>query len=166
MVDNALTATVLVALAFVGAVLARGEAEPVDARIVFVEGILGERVGWQEASSVTPAVGADVPDGARVGWGGIGGSTVAEAVTPAERVPISPTESGAAVTEPAHALALGQRLHLNTASTAELVALPGIGPALATRIVSHRPYVTLADLDRVPGIGPATLRRLSPLVAP
>lgn len=59
---------------------------------------------------------------------------------------------------------------VNRATTAELERLPGIGPALAGRIVAHRATVgrfsTLDDLVAVPGIGPATLERLRPHLAP
>jgi competence ComEA-like helix-hairpin-helix protein len=60
------------------------------------------------------------------------------------------------------------RLDLNRAGEAELQALPGIGPALALRIVEHRRSVgrfrTTDDLLEVSGIGPSTLERLRPLV--
>lgn len=55
-------------------------------------------------------------------------------------------------------------VNLNTATAAELEALPGIGPAKAQAIIAHRPYNTVEDLDGVPGIGPATLARLRQLV--
>ena len=55
-------------------------------------------------------------------------------------------------------------VNLNTATGAELEALPGIGPAKAQAIIAHRPYNTVEDLDGVPGIGPATLESLRPLV--
>lgn len=52
----------------------------------------------------------------------------------------------------------------NTATVAELQRLPGIGPAIAARIVadraSHGPYASVEDLDRVAGIGPATVEKL------
>lgn len=59
------------------------------------------------------------------------------------------------------------RVDLNAASAEELQRLPGIGPALADRIVVARDkqvFTTVDDLVRVRGIGPATLERLRPLV--
>ena len=55
-------------------------------------------------------------------------------------------------------------INVNTASADELEKLPGIGPALAERIVSHRqahgPFASLDDLTDVPGIGRARLEAL------
>lgn len=56
-------------------------------------------------------------------------------------------------------------LEINTATQAQLESLPGIGPALAERILAARaiaPFADWADLHRrVKGIGPATARKLS-----
>ena len=52
---------------------------------------------------------------------------------------------------------------LNRAGVEELKELPGVGPALAARIVAarrERLFTSLDDLVRVPGIGPATLDKL------
>ena len=57
-------------------------------------------------------------------------------------------------------------LDLNRAGVSELTRLPGIGPALATRIVEYRkrhgPFHTVEELEAVKGIGPAKLSRLTP----
>lgn len=61
--------------------------------------------------------------------------------------------------------ALQRPLPLNRASAAELACLPGVGPALAARIVEDRrargPFAEVQALERVPGIGPARLARLA-----
>src|SRR5437870_4611812 len=51
---------------------------------------------------------------------------------------------------------------VNTASPAELESLPGIGPALAARIVAARPFASLDDLRGVPGIGARRLAAIRP----
>jgi competence protein ComEA len=61
----------------------------------------------------------------------------------------------------------GGKLNLNTATAAELDALPGVGPVLAQRIVDHRdqgPFTSVDQLDDVPGIGPARAAELAKLV--
>ena len=55
-------------------------------------------------------------------------------------------------------------VNLNTAQSDELTKLPGIGPAMAERITTARPFEKLEDLLNVSGVGPALLERLSPLV--
>jgi len=52
----------------------------------------------------------------------------------------------------------------NTATAAQLDALPGVGAALAARIVARGPYRSLEDLRRVPGIGAAMLEKIAPHV--
>lgn len=55
-------------------------------------------------------------------------------------------------------------ININTATEAELTELPGIGPALAERIVTERQrrggFRSVDELVEVRGIGPATLERL------
>ena len=57
---------------------------------------------------------------------------------------------------------------LDIADTVQIGRLPGVGPALARRIVASRdslgPFGALAALRRVKGVGPATLERLAGLV--
>jgi competence protein ComEA len=57
------------------------------------------------------------------------------------------------------------KLDVSRAGVEELQALPGIGPALAQRIVAAREeqmFTSLDDLVRVRGIGEASVERLRP----
>lgn len=67
-------------------------------------------------------------------------------------------ESGAAGT------ATGQLVNINTADTAVLDTLPGVGPSTAAKIVADREangrFMSTDDLGRVPGIGPKKLEQL------
>lgn len=55
-------------------------------------------------------------------------------------------------------------IQLNSADATQLQELPGIGPALAERLIEwrteHGRFGSEADLDAVPGIGPAMLAKL------
>lgn len=61
-------------------------------------------------------------------------------------------------------------LSLNRATAADLETLPGVGPVLAERIVSHREanggFEQVEDLLEVPGIGEAKLASIRDLVRP
>lgn len=63
----------------------------------------------------------------------------------------------------------GERIDPNTASAEELDRLPGVGPAVADRIVEERarggPFRSAADLARVPGIGPKAVERIAPYLS-
>lgn len=60
-------------------------------------------------------------------------------------------------------------VNINTADTAALETLPGVGPATAEQIIAHREqhgdFTNLASLEEVSGIGPATRERLDGLVS-
>jgi hypothetical protein len=53
-------------------------------------------------------------------------------------------------------------LDVNHASEPELARLPGVGPALAARIVAARPFADVDELRGVKGLRRATFERLRP----
>jgi len=82
----------------------------------------------------------------------------------------SPADAAPPPTKPQHRSGTPvptAKLNLNSSSAAELELLPGIGPALASRIIEDRkangPFKSVDDLDRVKGIGPKTLERIRDL---
>ena len=103
----------------------------------------GERI-------VVPRPGEKLPTADAVADPGAGGSGVG------------------AATGAAGSAAPGAPVDLNTATVAQLDALPGVGPVIAGRIVAWRQengrFTTVDDLSEVQGIGDATMARLRPLV--
>lgn len=85
------------------------------------------------------------------------------AVTPAAPPASAPATTPAQPTSPASAI-----IDLNSATKAQLELLPGIGPALAQRILDHRVklgrFASVDDLEGVRGIGPKVMAKLRPLV--
>jgi competence protein ComEA len=81
--------------------------------------------------------------------------------------PTAPTPPPAPEGHPA-AVKPTHTVNLNTAGQAELELLPGIGPALASRILEERGrlgrFSTIDQLDDVKGIGPKLMAKLRPLV--
>src|SRR6266540_1590612 len=61
------------------------------------------------------------------------------------------------------AKAKGEKVDLNSASQSELEALPGVGPALAKRIIENRPYSSASGLSKA-GVPESTIAKLRGLV--
>lgn len=55
-------------------------------------------------------------------------------------------------------------VNINTASQAELISVPGIGPTRAAQVVAGRPYESVDELDKIAGIAGKTLDSLRPFV--
>lgn len=137
----------LAALCVVGFLGVLAPAGPVafPEQVVFAPGL-----GWVDAAAV-PGLPGGVQDGAVLTWAVEGGAPLLRPL----------------VSEPAaHRLAVGAPVSLNTASLAELEALPGVGPVMAARIVAARPFRSVEELDAVNGVGPKSYARLAPLVRP
>jgi competence ComEA-like helix-hairpin-helix protein len=92
------------------------------------------------------------------------GPRLLEALGP--HVEFSGRASGEAGKAPSSAPVAGCPIDLNLASANDFDKLPGIGPALAQRIVayreSHGPFAEIDGLTGVPGIGPVVLARIKP----
>ncbi|MFF5176091.1 helix-hairpin-helix domain-containing protein [Micromonospora sp. NPDC000089] len=94
---------------------------------------------------------------------------VGVAAPPGQPAPAAgPAGASAGGAAPGGAPAPGARLNLNTATLAQLDALPGVGPVLAQRILTHRDqqggFRSVGDLRQVDGIGDARYEQLKDLV--
>ena len=117
-------------------------------------GLAAVPVFWPEA---LPAV-CDTPreHASTAGW--------TTAVACAEPGPETAGRGPAGLRGPARLL-FGLGLDANAASAATLETLPGIGPALAGRLVAARgegAFCRAEDLERVHGIGPVLSARIAP----
>ncbi len=75
---------------------------------------------------------------------------------------------GPAQTPPAPREKVTTPVNLNTAAAAELETLPGVGPAMATRIVEYRQknggFKKIEELMNVRGIGEKMFLKLKPMI--
>ena len=87
-----------------------------------------------------------------------------DAIEKLERKPApSPAPSPAPLGKVSKIHSTDAKIDVNAAGEAELMRLPGIGPALAGRIVQSRenaPFASIEDLRRVKGIGGKTLEAI------
>lgn len=139
----------------------------------------------REPGLVTVPVGARVADALAAAGGttrraDAAGLNLARAVVdgeqirvprPGEAVPApgaAPDGADGSTTGGASSTSPGGAVSLNSATAADLEVLPGIGPALAGRIVAWReengPFTSVDELDEVSGIGPSVLAQVRDLV--
>lgn len=61
-----------------------------------------------------------------------------------------------------------EKININIATREQLIALPGIGPALAERIIEYRklhgPFFFEEDIRKVKGIGPGKYERIKDFI--
>jgi hypothetical protein len=95
---------------------------------------------------------------------------VAEGLELLDRAPLPPLPPPVLRRPPPHlsvARTIAQReplVDLNRAPTDALERLPGVGRAIATRIIDARPFASVDDLARVRGLRGARLARVRTLV--
>lgn len=186
------TAAAVVAVAGVWRQAPRGEPVPAlpalvdtagasDAPIPAATGVPGEPLVVAVSGKVVRPGLVRVPPGARVAdvlsaAGGplpgtdLGAVNLARKVSDGEQVAVGVPAAADAVSTstPPSAGAPGAPVDLNTATVAQLDALPGVGPVTAERIVEWRTrngrFATVEQLREVDGIGERRFGQLRPLV--
>lgn len=82
--------------------------------------------------------------------------------------PNDPLEIRLGIMSTLNSFSLGRKMNLNRAGWRDLTFLPGVGPALAGRILDDRrrngTLPRIGDLTRIRGIGPEKIRSLEPYI--
>ncbi len=85
-------------------------------------------------------------------------------VEPAAKGKAKAAAKGAEAKESAAESAAHGKVDINSADSATLETLPGVGASVAKAIIAGRPWKSIDDLDSVRGIGKARIDALRPLV--
>ncbi len=114
--------------------------------VATVSGVAAPAFAATAVTTAKPAVVSSVAGKAKA-------AVAAPVVTPTKVAAVAPAKV-AAVT-PAKAATNSGSINVNTATRAQLIAVKGIGPKMATAIIAHRPYKDIAGLET--GLGKSFL---------
>ncbi len=86
---------------------------------------------------------------------------------PAQGETIATTTINSSVAKSKSTNSAVQAINLNTASSAELESLPGIGPVTAAKIIAARPYQNISELQTKKVVGPSVFAKIKDsIIAP